>query len=64
MRYEKIGIATLTYLPAENEYFATSNLGIDIGSHFHFLTILDINQLAHHLIALNIPSSYYKIILI
>ena len=62
---EKIGITTLTYLPGENEYSATSNLGIDIGSHFHFFNpYLDIEAIGTSSYSfLNIPSSYYKIIL-
>jgi len=61
---EKIGVTTVTYYPEpEDEYSFTTNLGVDVGSDFHYYNpYFDsevIGQSSYSFI--NIPSSYYKI---
>tara|TARA_X000001036_G_scaffold438716_1_gene487326 strand:- start:266 stop:2164 length:1899 start_codon:yes stop_codon:yes gene_type:complete len=60
---EKIGVTTVTYEPEYDEYGVSTNLGVDIGSDFHFYNpYIDsevIGQSSYSFI--NIPSSYYKI---
>ena len=60
---EKIGVTTVTYEPEYDEYVLGTNLGVDIGSDFHYYDpYYDsevIGQSSYSFI--NIPSSYYKI---
>ena len=60
---EKIGVTTVTYEPEYDEYVLTTNLGVDIGSNFQYYNpYFDseiIGQSSYSFI--NIPSSYYKI---